>query len=107
MARSKVQRLNHRRRSVDVSTELSGEYEILGELGRGGTAVVYHARDLRLGREVAIKVVRAPLANDDEAIERLAREALTLARLDHPNLVTLFAVRKLRDERLALVMRYV
>lgn len=87
--------------------ELDAEYELLGELGRGGMAVVYRARDRELGREVAIKVVRARYASGDEAVARLAREARTVAQLDHPNIVSLHAVRKLSDQSLALVMQLI
>ena len=89
----------------DVVTDLD-EYTILGELGRGGSAIVYRARDRELFRDVAIKVVRPRFAAQaDEAIERLAREARTVARLQHPNIVTVYAVKRLRDGGLALVMR--
>ncbi|HEX6048984.1 MAG TPA: serine/threonine-protein kinase, partial [Gemmatimonadaceae bacterium] len=90
-----------------ATTDLESEYEILGELGRGATAVVYRARDRELGREVAIKVIRPRFADDDETVARLAREARTVAQLQHPNIVTLFAVRRLRDGGLALVMQLV
>ena len=84
--------------------ELEAEYEILGELGRGGTAVVYRARERELGRDVAIKVVRA---NDDaEAVARLAREAKLVAALRHPNVVPLLGIKHLADG-LALIMQHV
>ena len=88
-------------------TDLENEYEILGELGRGATAVVYRARDRELGREVAIKFIRPKYADDDETVARLAREARTVAQLQHPNIVTLYAVRRTRDGSLALVMQLV
>jgi serine/threonine protein kinase/alpha-tubulin suppressor-like RCC1 family protein len=90
-----------------ATTDLETEYEILGELGRGATAVVYRARDRELGREVAIKVIRPKYADDDETVARLAREARTVAQLQHPNIVTLYAVRRVRDGSLALVMQLV
>jgi alpha-tubulin suppressor-like RCC1 family protein/tRNA A-37 threonylcarbamoyl transferase component Bud32 len=90
-----------------ATSDLESEYEILGELGRGATAVVYRARDRELGREVAIKVIRPKYADDDETVARLAREARTVAQLQHPNIVTLFAVRRVRDGSLALVMQLV
>lgn len=90
------------------ATDLEQEYEILGELGRGGSAIVYHARDRALGRHVAIKVVRPRFAaGDDEALLRLAREARTVAQLEHPNIVRVHAVKRLHDGGLALVMQYV
>jgi alpha-tubulin suppressor-like RCC1 family protein/serine/threonine protein kinase len=90
-----------------ATTDLESEYEILGELGRGATAAVYRARDRELGREVAIKVIRPKYADDDETVARLAREARTVAQLHHPNIVTLYAVRRVRDGGLALVMQLV
>ncbi|MGH7710076.1 MAG: serine/threonine-protein kinase, partial [Gemmatimonadaceae bacterium] len=87
--------------------ELDGEYECLGELGRGGMAIVYHARDRELNRDVAVKVVRTRYVHDAEAVARLAREARTVAHLEHPNLVALHAVKRLTDDSLALVMQLV
>ncbi|MCU0633885.1 MAG: protein kinase [Gemmatimonadaceae bacterium] len=88
--------------------DLEAEYELLGELGRGGSAVVYRARDLALGREVAIKVVRPRFAaSADESLERLTREARTVARLEHPRIVRVHAVKRLRDGGLALVMQLI
>jgi len=88
--------------------DLEDEYELLGELGRGASAVVYRARDRALGRLVAIKVVRPhSIASADDALLRLAREARTVARLQHPNIVTVHAVKRLRTGGLALVMQLV
>src|SRR5688500_16310799 len=87
--------------------ELESDYHLIGELGRGGMAVVYLARDRALGRSVAIKVIRAKYVEDAEAMARFAREARTAAQLQHPNIVTLFAVRRLESQGLALVMQYV
>ncbi|HET9440073.1 MAG TPA: TonB family protein [Longimicrobiales bacterium] len=86
--------------------ELETEYEIIGELGRGGTSIVYHARERELGRDVAIKVVRASHAEDEEAAARLAREAKLVALLRHPNIVPLLGIRHLSDG-LALIMQHV
>jgi serine/threonine protein kinase/alpha-tubulin suppressor-like RCC1 family protein len=88
--------------------ELSNEYELLSELGRGGSAVVYRALDRALGRDVAIKVVHPrAAAPGDDPVARLAREARTVAQLQHPNIVTVFAVRRLHSGGLALVMQLV
>jgi alpha-tubulin suppressor-like RCC1 family protein len=88
-------------------TDLDTEYEILGELGRGGMAVVYLARDRQLGRDVAIKVIRAQFVEDEEAMRRFAREARTVAQLHHPNIVAIHAIKQLADGSLALVMHHV
>jgi hypothetical protein len=91
-----------------VLEELADEYVLLGELGRGGSAIVYLARDRSLLRDVAIKVVRPRFVGSaDEAITRLEREARTVARLQHPGIVTVHAVRRLSDGGLALVMQLV
>src|SRR6185503_18155212 len=88
-------------------TELDADYTLLGELGRGGMAVVFRARDRALGREVAVKVVRPRFAADEEAVARLAREARTVAQLEHPNIVGVYSIRHLSDHSVALVMQMV
>lgn len=70
-------------------TKLSGRYEILAPLGAGGMGEVYSARDLRLGRDIAIKIVPEALAQAPEALGRFEQEARVLAALSHPNLVTI------------------
>jgi TonB family protein len=90
----------------DVVLALGAEYEILRELGRGGASVVYLGRDLVLGREVAIKVVRDTHTGDGEAIARFEREARTLASLQHPNIVMLYGAKPLPGGSLALVMQH-
>jgi serine/threonine protein kinase/alpha-tubulin suppressor-like RCC1 family protein len=86
---------------------LSDDYEIIRELGRGGTAVVYLARERSSGDDVAIKLVRAQFADDDEARARLAREARYVTQLCHPNVVPVRAVLDLGDAGVALVMAHV
>ncbi|MFO0562697.1 MAG: serine/threonine-protein kinase [Polyangiales bacterium] len=67
-----------------------GRYEVLGELGHGGMAVVYRARDSQLLREVAVKVLHPHLSSDVESRQRFLREAQAAARLRHPNIVEVF-----------------
>jgi eukaryotic-like serine/threonine-protein kinase len=69
-----------------------GTYEIVGPLGAGGMGEVYRARDTRLGRDVAIKVLPAEVASSPDRLARFEREARTVAGLNHPNIVTLFSV---------------
>jgi len=69
-----------------------GAYEILSPLGAGGMGEVYRARDSRLGREVAIKVLPESVARDAERLARFEREARALAALNHPGIVTIFSV---------------
>jgi serine/threonine protein kinase/alpha-tubulin suppressor-like RCC1 family protein len=87
--------------------ELDANYTLVGELGRGGMAVVFRARDKELGREVAVKVVRPRFAADEEAVARLAREARTVAQLEHPNIVGVYSIRHLADRSVALVMQLI
>jgi serine/threonine-protein kinase len=80
---------------LDIVREaLSEEYELLEELGRGGMAIVYRARDKHLEREVAIKVLPFSLAFDAEFVERFTREARTAAQLEHPNIISIYRVGK-------------
>ena len=69
-----------------------GAYEILSPLGAGGMGEVYRAKDSRLGRDVAIKVLPESVARDAERLARFEREARALAALNHPGIVTIFSV---------------
>jgi len=75
-----------------VREALTAEYEIIEELGRGGMALVYRAKDRHLEREVAIKVLPFSLAFDSEFVERFQREARTAAQLEHPNIISIYRV---------------
>jgi serine/threonine protein kinase len=74
------------------TNSLLGTYEVLGPLGAGGMGEVYRARDSRLGREVAIKVLPSGVATTPESLARFEREARTVASLNHPSIVTLYAI---------------
>ncbi len=65
------------------------EYEVLSPIGVGGMGEVYRARDTKLGREVAIKVLPEAFSQDRERLDRFEREARLLASLNHPNVATL------------------
>jgi eukaryotic-like serine/threonine-protein kinase len=67
-------------------------YQIVEKLGQGGMGEVYRARDTRLGRDVAVKVLPSHLADDPSALVRFEREAKSVAALSHPNILTLFDV---------------
>ena len=69
-----------------------GTYEILAALGAGGMGEVYRARDTRLRRDIAIKVLPEAVANSPDRLARFEQEARTVAGLNHPNIVTLFTV---------------
>ena len=72
-------------------------YEILGPLGAGGMGEVYRAKDTRLEREVAIKVLPEELADDEERLRRFEREAKTLASLSHANLAHVYGIDQVED----------
>jgi Tol biopolymer transport system component len=82
-----------------------GAYEIVSPLGAGGMGEVYRARDTRLDRTVAIKVLAAPLAGDAQLRERFEREARAISALDHPNICALYDVGE-QDGIAYLVMQH-
>jgi serine/threonine protein kinase len=71
--------------SLSPGTRL-GPYEVIAELGRGGMGEVHRARDAKLGRDVAIKVLPEVFALDADRLARFTREAQVLASLNHPNI---------------------
>ena len=75
--------------TVSAGTRL-GPYEVISPLGAGGMGEVYRARDARLGRDVAIKVLPDRIARDPEALGRFDREARAIAALSHPNILSIF-----------------
>ena len=75
--------------SLAPGTKL-GAFEITGLLGKGGMGEVYRARDTNLGRDVAIKIVSAEVAENPQYLAWFEREARTLASLDHPNVASIF-----------------
>ena len=77
--------------SLTAGTRL-GPYEILGLIGAGGMGEVYRARDTRLGRDVAVKVLPDDVATDPKALARFESEARAVAALSHPNILALFDV---------------
>src|SRR3981189_1828307 len=74
---------------LTVGTRL-GPYEVLEPFGAGGMGEVYRARDPRLGRDVAVKVLPERLANDPQALARFEREARAVAALSHPNILAIY-----------------
>jgi serine/threonine protein kinase len=69
-----------------------GPYEILGPLGEGGMGVVVRARDTRLNREVALKILPDSFASDPDRLARFEREAQVLAALNHPNIAAIYGI---------------
>src|SRR4051794_2052631 len=86
-----------------TGTLLDGRYTLLDQLGRGGMATVYRARDQRLDRLVAVKILDAPHQLDDQAL----REDRLTARLDHPHIVSVYDSGTTPDGHPFLVMELV
>jgi tRNA A-37 threonylcarbamoyl transferase component Bud32 len=95
------------RPSSTVPRVLDDKYRLEQLLGRGGMGAVYQARDMRLDRLVAVKVVRAELIGDPEARRRFRREAQIVARLQHPGIVSVFDYGTVGDGAAYLVMELV
>src|SRR5688500_16195061 len=83
-----------------------GPYEVVGRLGGGGMGEVFRARDVRLGRDVAIKVLSSSVALDEAQLARFGREARILASLDHQNIAGIFGLEEAGGGR-ALVLELV
>ena len=81
-----------------------GPYEIGSQLGQGGMGVAYEARDPRLKRTVAIKLLPPDLTRDETAKQRFLQEAKAASALDHPNICTIFEINETDDGQLYLVM---
>jgi len=91
---------------LDFQAAIAGRYSLERELGRGGMGVVYLAREVRLDRPVAIKLLPPSKASDPRLRERFLREARTAAKLSHPNVIPIFAVEEI-DEFVFFAMAYV
>lgn len=83
-----------------------GPYEVLALLGAGGMGEVYRARDGKLNREVALKILPDAVASDPDRLARFTREAQTLAALNHPNIGTIYGIEESQSAR-ALVMELI
>ena len=83
-----------------------GAYEVVSLLGKGGMGEVYRARDARLNRDVAVKILPAAFASDPDRLARFKREAQVLASLNHPNIAAIYGFEE-TDGVLALVLELV
>lgn len=91
---------------IDIGSKVSGRYKVIRNIGSGGMANVFLARDLILDRDVAVKVLRFDFQDDKSAIRRFQREALAASELVHPNIVGVYDVGE-EDGMQYLVMEYV
>ncbi|PYO43155.1 MAG: hypothetical protein DMD33_07075 [Gemmatimonadetes bacterium] len=91
---------------LDFQSVLAGRYSLERELGRGGMGVVYLAREVRLDRPVAVKLLPPVRAGDERLRERFLREARTAAKLSHPHIIPIFAVDEV-DAFVFFAMAYV
>ncbi|HKP84575.1 MAG TPA: serine/threonine-protein kinase, partial [Blastocatellia bacterium] len=86
--------------------DVLGNYKVVEKIGEGGMGAVYRGFDVMLEREVAIKMLRPELASQPEVVERFRTEAITLAKLNHPNIATLFSFLR-EGEDYFMVMEFV
>ena len=83
-----------------------GPYHVSGKLGEGGMGAVFRARDTRLGRDVALKLLPDSFSQEPDRVARFAREAQVLASLNHPNVATIYGLERL-DHHQVIVMELV
>ena len=99
-------RYNGSMSSEDLSGRVLAQYQIIKPLGAGGMGVVYLARDTRLDRTVALKILPAEIASDQERMKRFVREAKAASAIDHPNIVHVYEINE-ADGVNFIAMQYV
>jgi serine/threonine-protein kinase len=95
-----------RRRHDSLIGHTVSHYKILDRLGEGGMAVVYTARDVKLGRTVALKFLPPRRASTEVQRQRFIQEATAASSLDHPNICTIFEIGESEDGRMFMAMAY-
>lgn len=92
-----------------IGRVIDGKYELMAQLGKGGMSVVYRARRVRIGDDVAVKILLGKFVKDDAALARFRREARAAAMLHHPNVITIHDFGETDDELVPafLVMEFV
>ena len=88
--------------SIDVGTRL-GSLEVTGLLGKGGMGLVFRARDTKLKRDVAIKVLPEEFSHDPDRLNRFQREAEVLASLNHPGIAAIHHLEEVADSKLLVL----
>jgi len=91
---------------TSLINKVIGHYHIIRKIGSGGMGVVYKARDLRLGRFVAVKLLPPNLTSNPRAKQRFISEAKAVSALDHPNICTLYEISETDADRLFMVMAW-
>lgn len=91
---------------ITKGDKINDRYQIIKTIGEGGMANVYLARDLILDRNVAVKVLRGDLADDEKFVRRFQREALSASKLSHPNIVEMYDVGE-DNGKYYIVMEYI
>lgn len=91
---------------VTITPALPDRYEILNLVGQGGTGSVFKVHDTGSGRTLAVKVLRPELVDDESALKRFEQEAQSVARLEHPNLVTIYGHELDKEGRPYIVMDF-
>jgi|GEM_PF-83426 len=91
---------------VSLANKVIGHYRIIQKIGSGGMGVVYKARDLRLGRFVAVKLLPPNLSSNPRAKQRFISEAKAVSALDHPNICTLYEISETDADRLFMIMAW-
>lgn len=91
---------------MEIGETLSGRYQLTGMIGQGGMANVFLARDLILERDVAVKVLRFDFQNNQDAVRRFQREAMSASQLLHHNIVEIYDVEE-KEGQQYIVMEYV
>ncbi|GFR35067.1 Stk1 family PASTA domain-containing Ser/Thr kinase [Thermobrachium celere] len=89
-----------------IGTTLGGRYLVIEQIGEGGMATVYKAKDQLLNRYVAVKILKHEFTQDDEFIKKFKRESIAAASLTHPNIVSIFDVGE-QDNIYYIVMEYI
>src|SRR5215467_11150822 len=88
--------------ALDIGTHF-GSHEIISLLGKGGMGEVYRARDTKLKRDVAIKILPDEFSRDPERVSRFQREAEVLASLNHPNIAAIYDLQEINDTRFLIL----